>query len=114
MRPLGKRADLASHHEGSRHATFVDNLRGARVNQIDSNPNSGMVGIPEIGNSKTVGAQLTPKFTPMELPKGDLHGPIPTHIGIYNPRLDAVYRLAVDSIPADIIAEVSRDVIGYE
>lgn len=44
----------------------------------------------------------------------DLHGPVPTHLGIYNPRLHAVYRLAVASIPAETIAEVSRDVIGYE
>lgn len=44
----------------------------------------------------------------------DLHGPAPTHIGIYNPRLNAVYRLAIGSIPADVIAEVARDVIGFE
>jgi hypothetical protein len=44
----------------------------------------------------------------------DLHGPTPTHIGIYNPRLDTVYRLEVDSIPADAVAEVSRDVLGYK
>lgn len=43
----------------------------------------------------------------------DLRGPTPTHIGIYNPRLDAVYRLAVASIPAEDIAKVSRDVIRY-
>ncbi|MEO5535343.1 MAG: hypothetical protein ABIR17_09465 [Pseudolysinimonas sp.] len=43
----------------------------------------------------------------------DLRGPAPTHIGVYNPRLDAIYRLAVDGIPADVIEEVSREVIGY-
>jgi len=37
-----------------------------------------------------------------------------THLGIYNPRLDAVYRLPVASIPAEVIAEVSGgDVIGF-
>lgn len=36
-----------------------------------------------------------------------------THLGIYNPRLDAVYRLPVASIPEGIIAEVSAsEVIG--
>jgi len=44
----------------------------------------------------------------------DLRGPVPNHLGVYNPRLDAVYRIAVDSISAETIAEVSRDVIGYE
>jgi hypothetical protein len=44
----------------------------------------------------------------------NLNGPAPTHIGIYNPRLDAVYRIAVASIPPEVIAEVSHDVIGYE
>ena len=43
----------------------------------------------------------------------DLLGPTPTYMGIYNPRLDAVYRLAVDSIPAEVINEIERDVIGY-
>jgi len=40
-------------------------------------------------------------------------GPIPTRLGIYNPRLDAVYLLSVTDIPADVITAVSRDVIGY-
>jgi hypothetical protein len=40
-------------------------------------------------------------------------GPIPTHLGIFNPRLNAVYRIAVQSIPAEVIAEVCRGVIGY-
>jgi hypothetical protein len=44
----------------------------------------------------------------------DLRGPVPTHIGIYNPRLDLVHRLAIASISAEIIAEVERDVIGYD
>lgn len=36
-----------------------------------------------------------------------------THLGIYNPRLDTVYRLPVNSIPDGIIAEVSASkVIG--
>jgi hypothetical protein len=33
--------------------------------------------------------------------------------GVYNPRLNAVHRLAVDSIPAEVIIAVERDVIGY-
>jgi len=33
------------------------------------------------------------------------------HLGIYNPRLDVVYRLQVASIPADVIAEVSSSEI---
>lgn len=43
----------------------------------------------------------------------DLRGPTPTHIGIYNPRLDAVYRLAIESLPAEVVAAVKRDVIGF-
>lgn len=35
-----------------------------------------------------------------------------THLGIFNPRMNAVYRLAVDDIPADVIKTVRRDVIG--
>lgn len=37
-----------------------------------------------------------------------------TKIGIYNPRLDTVYRLDIDQIPKDIIRTVERDVIGYK
>jgi hypothetical protein len=43
----------------------------------------------------------------------DLRGPAPTHIGVFNPRLDAVYRLDVASIDPEIIAIVEREVIGY-
>lgn len=35
------------------------------------------------------------------------------YLGIYNPRLNMVYRIDVDSIPADVISEVEKDVIGY-
>lgn len=35
------------------------------------------------------------------------------YLGIYNPRLNEVYRISVDDIPDDVIAEVERDVIGY-
>lgn len=35
------------------------------------------------------------------------------YLGIYNPRLNEVYRISVDAIPEDVIAEVERDVIGY-
>lgn len=35
------------------------------------------------------------------------------YLGVYNPRQNLVYRLAVDDIPADVIEEVERDVIGY-
>ena len=35
------------------------------------------------------------------------------YLGIYNPRLNEVYRISVDVIPRDVIAEVDRDVIGY-
>ena len=34
-------------------------------------------------------------------------------LGIYNPRLNEVYRISVDDIPRDVITEVDRDVIGY-
>lgn len=44
----------------------------------------------------------------------DLHGPTPTHVGIYNPRLNAVYRIAISSIPAEVLEEVSREVIGFD
>ncbi|WP_353113240.1 hypothetical protein [Microbacterium sp.] len=36
-----------------------------------------------------------------------------THIAVFNPRLNTIYRLAVDEIPADVIDVVRRDVIGY-
>ena len=35
------------------------------------------------------------------------------YLGVYNPRLDEVYRISVDHIPRDVIVEVDRDVIGY-
>lgn len=35
------------------------------------------------------------------------------YLGVYNPRQNLVYRLAVDDIPAEVIEEVERDVIGY-
>lgn len=36
------------------------------------------------------------------------------YLGIYNPRLNTVFRLSVDNIPADIIREVDENVIGYK
>lgn len=36
-----------------------------------------------------------------------------THVGVFNPRLNMVYRLAVDEIENDVIAIVRRDLIGY-
>lgn len=36
-----------------------------------------------------------------------------THIGLFNPRLNKVYRLAIESIPIEIIKEVETNVIGY-
>lgn len=36
-----------------------------------------------------------------------------THIGVFNPRLNRVYRLALDDVPAETITEVSTVVIGY-
>ncbi|MDR1152484.1 MAG: hypothetical protein LBK72_08440 [Bifidobacteriaceae bacterium] len=36
-----------------------------------------------------------------------------THLGICNPRLEAVYRIDLASVPAKVIDEVSREVIGY-
>lgn len=35
-------------------------------------------------------------------------------LGIYNPRLNYVYRLNVTQIPSEVIAEVSAKVIGYD
>ncbi len=43
----------------------------------------------------------------------ELFDPI-EYLGVFNPRLDTVYRVALDSIPTEIIEEVSSDVIGYE
>lgn len=36
-----------------------------------------------------------------------------THLGVFNPRLNTVYRIKVADIPSEVISEVSRDVIGY-
>lgn len=35
------------------------------------------------------------------------------YLGIFNPRLNKVYRREVSSVPADVIEQVSRDIIGY-
>lgn len=35
-------------------------------------------------------------------------------LGIYNPRMNCIYRIAVSDIPADVISEVEREVIGYK
>lgn len=35
------------------------------------------------------------------------------YLGVYNPRMNTVYRLSVDKIPRDVIETVERDVIGY-
>ena len=35
------------------------------------------------------------------------------YLGIYNPRLNQVYRIAVADIPEDVIREVEEKVIGY-
>ena len=35
------------------------------------------------------------------------------YLGIYNPRLNTVSRIAISDIPLDIINEVDKDVIGY-
>lgn len=35
------------------------------------------------------------------------------YLGLYNPRLNTIYRMAVEDIPADTIAQVEHDVIGY-
>lgn len=37
-----------------------------------------------------------------------------SHLGFFNPRLNLVSRLEIASIPAEVIAEVSRDVIGFD
>ena len=36
------------------------------------------------------------------------------YLGIFNPRLNTVYRIAVTDIPEDVIKEVEREVIGYK
>ncbi len=35
------------------------------------------------------------------------------YLGIYNPRMNVVYRLDVNNIPADVISTVETEVIGY-
>lgn len=35
-----------------------------------------------------------------------------THLGVFNPRLNTMYRLAIDDVPADVIEIVQRDIIG--
>ncbi|MBC9944059.1 hypothetical protein ICL81_05955 [Leucobacter sp. cx-328] len=35
-----------------------------------------------------------------------------THIGVFNPRLNTMYRLTVDEIPDDVIEIVRRDIMG--
>lgn len=34
-------------------------------------------------------------------------------LGIYNPRMNKVYTIDIDSISTDVIEEVSTEVIGY-
>ena len=36
------------------------------------------------------------------------------YLGIYNPRMNTAYRIAVSDIPNEVIQEVEKDVIGYE
>ena len=36
------------------------------------------------------------------------------YIGIYNPRLNCSYKLAIDSIDNNVISEVEKEVIGYD
>jgi len=35
------------------------------------------------------------------------------YLGVFNPRLDTVYRVAIDSIPPEVTRAVALDVIGY-
>ncbi len=35
------------------------------------------------------------------------------YLGVYNPRLNIVSRIAVADIPSDIISQVEHEVIGY-
>lgn len=37
-----------------------------------------------------------------------------THIGIFNPRLNRVYRIAMADVPGEALDTVCRDVIGYD
>lgn len=37
-----------------------------------------------------------------------------TYLGIFNPRMNMVYQLAIGDIPAEVLEIVRRDVIGYE
>ncbi|MBP3978498.1 hypothetical protein [Microbacterium sp. BLY] len=37
-----------------------------------------------------------------------------THVGLLNPRLGAVHRLAVGDVPKETVETIRRDVIGYE
>jgi hypothetical protein len=36
-----------------------------------------------------------------------------THLGVYNPRLNTVYRIALADVPSDVVGAVACDVIGY-
>lgn len=36
-----------------------------------------------------------------------------THLGVFNPRLNTVYRVALADVPVEVIEAISRDVIGY-
>lgn len=36
-----------------------------------------------------------------------------THLGVFNPRLNTVYRIALADVPTTVISEVSTEVIGY-
>ena len=35
------------------------------------------------------------------------------YLGVYNPRMNVVYRLDVNGIPAAVISTVETEVIGY-
>ncbi|MFD2840563.1 hypothetical protein ACFSYH_08265 [Populibacterium corticicola] len=35
-----------------------------------------------------------------------------THLGIFNPRLNTAYRVAIDDVPKDVIETVRCDIIG--
>jgi hypothetical protein len=35
------------------------------------------------------------------------------NLGVFNPRLNAAYRIAVSEIHDDVVREVEKDVIGY-
>jgi hypothetical protein len=36
-----------------------------------------------------------------------------THVGLFNPRLGTVHRMAVADVPVERIEMIRRDVIGY-